>query len=164
LDFVAQQAIRQMLKRRYPAPARGYFWDALAQLHMYELRGPLSWRRLAEALESAAELLPARPPFVLFTDRLAGWRRVPKQRRRSPIRVGSLAEGFAIIREHSHSRDGTTREDNYYLCDRSLRWFMAFCHHGGWHLCLPKRAATQRPWRRWRTRVQASAETPSTDI
>jgi len=160
MEFIAHQPLRQRLKQRYPAPARGYFWDALEHLPGYELHGRLSWRRLATASESAAKLLRARPPFVLFTDRLAGWAQAPTRRRRSPIRFGSIAEALTVIRERSHFRDGTTYADNYYLCDRTLRWFMAFCHHDGWHLWLPRRAASRPSWRRWQTETGAGAVAP----
>lgn len=160
MEFIAQQPFRQTLEQRYPVPARGYFWDALEHLPGYELHGRLSWRRLATASASATQLLRARPPFVLFTDRLAGWRGAPKGRRWSPVRVGTLAEAFAVIRERSHFHAGTRYVDNYYLCDRTLGWFMAFCHHDGWHLWLPKRAVTQRSWRRWRAQIGAGLAAP----
>lgn len=160
MEFIAQQTLRQMLKQRYLVPGRGYFWDALEHLPSYELHGRLSWRRLTAASEAAAQLLRLRRPLVLFTDRIAGWRQVPDRRRRSPIRVGSLAEALTTIRERSRFRDGTTYEDNYYLCDRTVRWFMVFCHHDGWHLWLPKRAVTQRAWRRWQVRTGAGLVAP----
>jgi hypothetical protein len=92
----------------------------------------------------------------LFTDRLAGWAQAPKGKRLSPIQCDSIAEALTIIRERSHFRDGTTYEDNYYLCDRTLQWFMAFCHHDGWHLWLPTKAAARRLWRRWQADTGAA--------
>lgn len=160
MEFFAQQALKETLKRRYRAPGRGYFWDALSHLGGYELHGRLSWRRLDAASVAALKLLGARPPLVLFTDRIAGWRGVPERRRWSPIRFDSPEDALWAVRERSHFRDNTTYTDNYYLCDRTVRWFMVFCHHDGWHLWLPKKEAVRRSWRRWQVRVGAGWVAP----
>ena len=148
MEFIACRPFQRRLKQRYQ-PRGGYLYDAFDHLTEYHLHGRLSWRRLATASESAVKLLRVRPPFVLFTDRIAGWSQAPKGRRRSPIRCGSIAEALTVIRDRSHFRDGTSYVDNYYLCDRSLHWFMTFCHHDGWHLWLPRSAAARPSWRRW---------------
>jgi hypothetical protein len=160
MRFVAQRALHETLKLRYRAPARSYFWDALGNLGSYELHGRLSWRRLDAASATALKLLGAKPPLVIFTDRMAGWRDVPKRRRWSPIRVDGPEDALQVVRQRSHFRDKTTYADNYYLCDRTARWFMVFCHHDGWHLWLPRKEGMRRSWGRWQVRVGAGWVAP----
>jgi hypothetical protein len=107
------------------------------------------------ATTAAVQLLRARPPFILFTDHLAGWKKMKtqthKRRRWSPVELDSVDEALALIHTRSHFRDRTDYADNYYLCDQTLRWFICFCHHHGWHFWLPK-AMTQRPaWQDWQS-------------
>jgi hypothetical protein len=156
MRFIAYRPFQRQLKQRYQPRSGCYFYDAFDQLAQYDLHGRLSWRRVASTSESAAKLLRAKPPFVLFTDRLAGWRQAPNGRRRSPIRCDSIAEALGVIRERSYFRDRTSYADNYYLCDRSLLWFMTFCHHDGWHLWLPTKAAASPLWRRWQVDTGAA--------
>jgi hypothetical protein len=160
VKFIASRPFQRQLKQRYQPRAGCYFYDGFEQLAEYDLHGRLSWRRIATASESAITLLRARPPFVLFTDRLGGWSRVPKGRRRSPIRCNSIAEALAVIRERSYFRDGTSYADNYYLCDRTLHWFMVFCHEDGWHLWLPPKTAARPLWRRWQVDTGAAISRP----
>jgi hypothetical protein len=160
MEFIASRPFERQLRQRYQPRAGGYFYDAFDHFSEYALHGRLSWRRIATASESAVKLLRARPPFVLFTDRLAGWSRAPKGRRRSPIRCNSLAEALTVLRERSYFLDGTTYVDNYYLCDRTLQWFMTFCHHDGWHLWLPIEARANRSWRRWAVDTGAAITDP----
>jgi hypothetical protein len=94
--------------------------------------------------QSLVTTLCGGPRFVLFTDGLAGWRSVPERRRKSPVSTEALDEALTWVRAHSHFRDGTTYEDNYYLCDQSLDWFVVFCHHDDWHLWVT-RSVSRRP-------------------
>lgn len=151
--FIAQQPLRRALRQRYLVPTHAYFWDALDQLRHCYLHGRLSWRRIATLSESSVQLLAARPPFILFTDHMAGWLKAPKRRRWSPVQLGSVNEALTFIQTRSHFRDGTLYEDNYYLCDHTFRWFIAFCHHEGWHLWMPTSTASKPSWRRWQTRM-----------
>lgn len=150
--FIAQRPLRLALEQRYGLPD-GYFWDALEHLPEYQLHGRLSWRRIAAISSSAIQLLRARSPFVLFTDHGAGWSQVPKQKRCSPAQFNSPDEASTFVRIKSHFRDGTSYEDNYYLCDSTLEWFICFCHHDGWHLWLPKRATLKAAWPRWQRKM-----------
>lgn len=152
MQFIAQRLLRRKLKEQYPALAPGYFWDALVHLPSYALHGRLSWRRIAATSVSAVQLLPARPPFILFTDHIAGWSQVPKRRRWSPVQLGSLDEALTFIRTRSYFRDRTGYVDNYYLCDHTLQWFISFCHHNGWHLWLPRNIASKPSWHRWQAK------------
>lgn len=155
MEFIAQQALRRDLKRRYKVPTRDYFWDALDHLGQFNLPARAAWRRLTDATASVIAALGGRPPFVLFTDRLAGWRDVAKRHRRSPVRSSSLEEALAFLQQRAHFRDPRAYEDNYYLCDRSLAWFIVFCHHGDWHLFVPPSVTQRQRFRRWQ--VQAGA-------
>ena len=161
MGLVAQRILRARLRRLYVVREGGYFWDSLDSLGSFDLHGRVAWRRLEIAAESAVRLLRGRPPFVLFTDRFAGWREVPSRRRNTPIRVDSLVEALRMIREQSHFRDGTAYEDNYYVADVTLGWFLCFCHHDGWHLWLPAHLAKRPAWRQWRRRTGARWEQPS---
>ena len=160
MRFITQQSLRRMLKERYPNVVQGYFWDTLEHLSEFDLHGRLSWRRIASTSISAVQLVRAQPPFVLFTDRIAGWLQAPKRRRWSPVRFDSLDEALTFICTRSHFCDGTAYEDNYYLCDGTLEWFIAFCHHDGWHLWLPRSIASRPSWREWQTKMDVKRFEP----
>jgi hypothetical protein len=148
MRFLTQTAVRSMLRRRYPAARPGcYFWDAFGELPSFQLSARTPFRRLAGVVESLVTTLDGAPPFVLFTDRHAGWRAVPKRRRRSPVSTQTLDEALVWVRARSRFRDGTTFADNYYLCDRSLDWFVVFCHHDDWHLWVTRGISRRRSFR-----------------
>lgn len=158
MDFVAQRTLLALLRRHYVVPTQEYFCNRLGHLGSFDLHGRIAWWRLEAATEGAVAILNGRPPFVLFTDRLAGWRAVPPRRRNTPVRVGSLGEAIETIRERSHFRDGTTYKDNYYVTDATLAWFLCFCHHDDWHLWLPAHFAQRPAWRQWRRQTGARWE------
>jgi hypothetical protein len=102
-------------------------------------------------------MLDGGPRFVLFTDRLAGWRSVSERRRKSPVWTEAVEEALVWVRTHSHFRDGTAYADNYYLCDRSLDWFVVFCHHDDWHLWVTAGISRRPAFGPW---VKANALRP----
>lgn len=160
MNFLAQRTLRARLRKNYVVREGQYFSDSLDSFGSFDLHGRVAWRRLEVATVSAVLVLRGRPPFVLFTDRLAGWRKVPPHRRNTPIQVDSLVEVFRTIREQSHFRDGTRYEDNYYVADARLSWFLCFCHHDGWHLWLPEDVAQRPAWWQWHRRTVARWEQP----
>jgi len=157
LEFSPQKELLSKLRRLYVVE-RGYFYHSLCYLDEFDLHGRVSWKRFEEACLTAIPVLGAGPPFILFNDRIAGWRGVPRKRERSPIRSGSFVEALGIIRLMSHFRDGTTFADNYYIANRSMRWFMCFCHEAGWHLWIKTGLGSSLPWRRWRRQTGARWE------
>jgi len=160
VDFLAQRTLRAKLREQYVVHKGRYFWDSLDHLGSFDLHGRVARRRLGAATESAVLLLRGRPPFVLFTDRGGGWRDVPRSRRRTPILLDSPAEALRVVWTQSHFRDGSKYEDNYYLADATLKWFVCFCHHDGWHLWLSEHLANRPAWRQWKRRSGAAWHRP----
>jgi hypothetical protein len=149
MELIAQRPLQQALKARYIVKNSGYFYNALDHLSTFDLSSRVSRLRLAEATRSAVRALAGRPPFTIFTDRLAGWRGA-NQRRWSPIQIMSADEALCVIKERAFFRDAEGFADNYYLCDRSLRWFVVFCHHGDWHIFVDLSVTRQRAFKSWR--------------
>jgi hypothetical protein len=159
MELIAQRRVQQALRTRCTVANSGYFYNSLDHLSSYDLSSRVSWLRLEDVTLSAIRALAGRSPFTIFTDRKAGWRGA-KHRRWSPIRITSAHEALCVIKERAFFRDPEGFADNYYLCDRSLRWFIVFCHHGDWHIFVDPSATRHSTFKSWRTRAAVGTRQP----
>lgn len=159
MQFVPSRPFFRALRSAYASKSEGYFWDALGALQEFVIGARVSRKRVEAAARTFVATTRSKPPYFIFTDRLAGWADVPERWRKSPAAFQSLDDVVNAIRRHSHFRGGTAYADNYYLTDSAFTWFFVFCHHDDVHVILPPPRARVKAVRAWLAATGATAAT-----
>ena len=158
MKYLRRSRIWSELLRKYPNEFDGWFTNGLGVVHFRDRRIDLSNRVRLNTLILRTSLVPTALgdsyPLLAFPDSFAsGWRNEKGSRRRAPIQIDSELTLRDVIVNRMFFREKTLLpryEDNYYITNRALTWFIVFCHHDNWMFFAaePYLVRVQEAWRR----------------
>jgi len=146
MKYFRRSRIWGELLRKYPNEFDGWFTNGLGVVHFRDSWIDLSNRVRLSTLILRTSRVPTALgdsyPLLAFPDCFAsGWRNEKGSRRRAPIQIDSELILRDVIVNKMFFRENPSLpryEDNYYITNRALTWFIVFCHHDNWMLFAPE--------------------------
>ncbi len=151
MKYLKKNAFWSKLKRKYPANDMGWFCNSL--LDAFPPPGvEISARAKIDTLITRTQVVPivlnANFPLIAFPNGIAGWKNVTSNRKFSPVEILDPSELAQLIQRKMYFRDAKGFEDDYYITNGKLNWFVVFRHHGDWRF-FGSQAATRKLKRQW---------------
>lgn len=146
MKVISERTFAQ-LRRNKLKRSSSWWTDSITLPAHYMLPASLEFSAFADATVSLVDAVRAEPPYYIFSNGFAGWKRLSGAKPRSVLAVESPEEIVPAIRKHTHFR-GRKMED-YLVTDQTFEWFAVFSHNDSWHLWLTPRLARSKRMQSW---------------